>query len=172
MLKPGPQPEKNKMPETISAVIFVAFIVAVAAGGFFVYHKYHHTNNSTSNNSGKNSSNKLASAADEQNRYQAAINNTLKSGNYQSYQLSELELANGYITAKNYNAANGILQTIQKNVPQNKISSYYYQLKVQIDEQNKDTIAQKDDLQTLIKLLKATGQAGEAPYYQKQLDNL
>lgn len=126
---------------------------------------------SSSNNGGKPAS-KVATAANEQSRYQQVINNNLKSGNTASYELSQLVIAGNFIAQNDFTSASNILSQVQKNVPKAMLTAYYYQLKVQLDQHNKDIASQKTDLQTLIVKLKANQQTSEASYYQQQLGRL
>jgi Tfp pilus assembly protein PilF len=109
---------------------------------------------------------------DEQKRFGKTINNNLVNGNVQSYQNAQLELANRYVNVNNFASAKNILETVKKNVPGDKLSSYYFQVKLLVDEHEKNLTGQKDDLQNLVKLLKANGQTTEAIRYQKQLDKM
>lgn len=172
LLKPGPHLDKGKPKEFFRIILFVLILTCLVSGGVLLYRHFNPVKTNPSNPTTAKSKPKLATAADEQARYQQAINNNLKSGNILSYENSELELANRYITANNYTAADQITQTVQKNVPKDKLNTYYYQIKIQIDQHNKDIVSQKSDLQTLITKLKATSQTAEAAIYQKQLDKL
>lgn len=171
-LRAGPQPDKPHYAKYIRGVLYFFCLGLLGVTVYFVYRHEHSSNKSASSTVRQPNSTKLATVYDEQNRYQQAINNNLKNGNLQSYQDSELELANRYINVNNYPNAERILQEVEKNVPKNKLSAHYYQIKILDDQHNKDIVSQKSDLQTLVKMLQANSQTAEAAYYQKQLDKL
>lgn len=122
--------------------------------------------------SAKDDQSEIATTDQQDKRYDAAIDKNLKAGNYESYQISKLELANGYITERNYGRAEAILAEVKVNIPADKLQTYYYQLAIQIDQHNQDVGLEKADLRGLISALKARGLSDEIKVYQTQLDKL
>jgi Tfp pilus assembly protein PilF len=169
-LKPGAQPKPSSRHAFVAILFSLLFISVVGLSIYLVGRNAHLSDSTKSNNKGKNAN--LATVQDEQKRFGKTINNNLKNGDVQSYQNAQLELANRYVNIGNFASAKNILQTVKQNVPGDKLSSYYFQVKLLVDEHEKNLASQRDDLKNLVKLLKANGQTTEAARYQKQLDKL
>ena len=161
-IKPGPQPDHRQRQAILRAAIIIVVMAGLTAGGLLLYRHYHNPN------SPQAQANKQGVATLDQvsNRYSSTLDKNLQSGDYQTYQIGKLELANGYITSNDYTSAQSLLQQVQQNVPKDKLESYYYQLALQIDKHFNDTADYNSDLQALVTLLKSQGLTAEAQAYQ------
>jgi Tfp pilus assembly protein PilF len=145
-------------------------VVVICLGVYLAYSQFFGPDNSQKKK--QKADKNLATVYDEKRIYGKAIDNNLKNGDIQSYLNAKVELANRYIAVNDYNNASSTIDDIKKNVPADKLSSYYYQIKIQIDDHNGDITAKKADLQSIIIILKENKQTSTAEYYQKQLDKL
>jgi hypothetical protein len=170
-LKPGPFLKKNKTQNIMQSIAFALVIVGIVLAGALVYRHFHDNDKNNLGHS-KASKNGLATAEDQQKRYQKVIDKNLEQGDTEAYMLAQLELANNFATEKNYDSASDILKTIADKVPEDKLSSYYYQVKYAVDKGKNNKSAQRKDLEKLIPMLKAVNQKTTAEFYQKELDKL
>jgi len=132
-------------------VVPIMIVALLAVGGWEIYHTYIYKNP----NATPPKVETVATVNQHIRHTSVAIDKTLKKGDLQSYQIGKLESANGYIVVNDYSSANAELQDVKANVPDNKLSVYYWQLKLQIDKHNNDQAAQTADQQKIDELNKA-----------------
>lgn len=174
----GPIPEKEKPeadePQTWrlkNTLACMAVVVAIIFVGSHFYANYRH-NQDIKKLGGVRPTTVIATAKQEENRYKKADDQNLKSGDLESYQVTKLTTVNGYLLQKDFNNAQRVLDDIKKNIPKDKLQIAYFVYQLQVDENNKDSNAQKSDLASLIALLKSAKSDLQASIYQQKLDTL
>jgi hypothetical protein len=154
------------MVEVLRLSITLAIVCGTAACAYLIYNHYKPSDKSSSMAAQK------ASAEQIDERYSKAIDKNLSSKNYISYQVSKLEIANSYISAKDFSKAKESLDDVKNNVPSSKLQPYYFVLRLAIAENNHDVDAQKAIMLNLINILTKQGNKAQADYYQKKISSL
>ena len=149
---------RGMMRTLISALLAVIII----AGLVLIWQHYHKRNNT----------NQPASLAQVENASQHYNNQSLKTNDFHSYQISQVTLAQEYLNNKDTANAERVMNEVFKTVPAGKVDYTSYMVMANIQKTKGDTVQYKHYLALLIDKLKSLGNSSMAAQYQKILDGL
>lgn len=155
----------------VKVVLAVLVVSALAFGAWRVYDK-HRNDEIIKNLGGVKPTGKITTAKEEEKSGEKLLEQNLEKGDIDSYQVGKLSIVYGYLIQKDYANASRVLAEIKANIPGDKLQPQFYYYALQIDEQTGNKQSQKDDLQSLINLLKSKKLDSQVAFYQKQLDAL
>jgi hypothetical protein len=164
--KLGAQPSggpASKSKKLIKSIVQLVVLVVIISGAYFLLHKHNVNKSKTVEPRTVNQLQTDRSKADQ---------SYLSSSDYVSYQLTQSLLVGGYISGKDLDSAQKVIDEVLSKVPKDKLTAATYSAKANLDKAKNDIPALKEDLKLLIERQKASGDTSGADASQKYLDSL
>ena len=155
--------DKTKKGQGLKTLLRLVVLVAVVAGLGFLAYKHFHKSGSVAG--------KPVSVESFEKDTAPAAQASLNSKNYQSYMIQQEMLSSHYVSVKDYDSAERVMNELFTNVPKIYINSAAYETMVGIEQAKGDSTKYKYYLGLLIDQLKKEGDTQGAAGFQKQLDS-